>query len=265
MPEHKTYMEPYAGSAAVYFVKPRVDSEILSDADPTIINAYSWIRDASDSALQEMVDMDWMRGESQFDAARQMLLEGDSFAQTYGLIYVRRASWRAFGLKRQHSGDGKLIPITLQRLSEWRERLQGTELIVGDGASAMAQYDNLDTVIFVDPPWPGFLKGVGAPEAWSSWSWDDMDKLLSVLKGMKQATWFYLESPELAEKRSLPSNWFTTIWEKPGRSLAGKPKIVRELIISNRPLPGESGNHDAGIKPRTLGQFGLLKRHKRGA
>jgi hypothetical protein len=33
---HKTYVEPFAGSAAVFFEKPPCDTEVLGDADPEI-------------------------------------------------------------------------------------------------------------------------------------------------------------------------------------------------------------------------------------
>ncbi|RYZ38458.1 MAG: DNA adenine methylase, partial [Myxococcaceae bacterium] len=44
LPAHKTYVEPFAGSAAVLFEKAPSDVEAINDADPEIADAYRLIQ-----------------------------------------------------------------------------------------------------------------------------------------------------------------------------------------------------------------------------
>ena len=42
---HRVYLEPYAGSAAVLFRKPRVPVEIINDVDGQVVNFFRVLRD----------------------------------------------------------------------------------------------------------------------------------------------------------------------------------------------------------------------------
>lgn len=44
-PDHKSYVEPYVGSAAVLLAKPPVPIETINDVDETLINFYCVLRD----------------------------------------------------------------------------------------------------------------------------------------------------------------------------------------------------------------------------
>src|SRR5689334_19469501 len=44
LPEHRTYLEPFCGSCAVLFSKPKSFIEIINDKDNRIINMFSLIR-----------------------------------------------------------------------------------------------------------------------------------------------------------------------------------------------------------------------------
>ena len=45
MPEHKTYLEPFFGSGAVFFNKPKSQIETINDLDSNIVNLFKVIRD----------------------------------------------------------------------------------------------------------------------------------------------------------------------------------------------------------------------------
>jgi D12 class N6 adenine-specific DNA methyltransferase len=42
---HRVYIEPYAGSAAVLFAKPRSPVEIINDLDDQVVNFFRVLRD----------------------------------------------------------------------------------------------------------------------------------------------------------------------------------------------------------------------------
>ena len=44
MPPHHSYLEPYFGSGAVLFNKPRSNIETVNDLDGRVVNLFDWIR-----------------------------------------------------------------------------------------------------------------------------------------------------------------------------------------------------------------------------
>lgn len=43
-PEHRTYLEPFFGSGAVFFNKPRSSIETINDLDGNMVNLFEWIQ-----------------------------------------------------------------------------------------------------------------------------------------------------------------------------------------------------------------------------
>lgn len=44
LPPHHTYMEPFFGSGAVLFTKPRSNIETINDLDDNVVNLFRWIQ-----------------------------------------------------------------------------------------------------------------------------------------------------------------------------------------------------------------------------
>src|ERR1043165_8887068 len=59
IPPHKTYVEPFAGSGAVFFEKPPSDKEVLADADSEIASAYRALSTLTDRELAVLKKKDW--------------------------------------------------------------------------------------------------------------------------------------------------------------------------------------------------------------
>lgn len=45
IPEHTTYIEPFAGGASIFFCKEKVENNVLNDVDDDLMNTYTVIRD----------------------------------------------------------------------------------------------------------------------------------------------------------------------------------------------------------------------------
>lgn len=43
-PEHHSYLEPFFGSGAVLFRKPRSNIETVNDLDGNVVNLFEWIK-----------------------------------------------------------------------------------------------------------------------------------------------------------------------------------------------------------------------------
>ena len=45
IPPHQHYCEPFAGGGSIFFAKPKMPSNVLSDLDTELMNVYRTIRD----------------------------------------------------------------------------------------------------------------------------------------------------------------------------------------------------------------------------
>ena len=66
LPPHKTFVEPFAGSAAVLFAKDPVETEALNDADAEIAQAFRTIKRLSRPQIDKLRGMKWTGDEATF-------------------------------------------------------------------------------------------------------------------------------------------------------------------------------------------------------
>ena len=53
MPSHKFYLEPFFGSGAVLFNKPRSNIETVNDLDGNVVNLFQWIKEDPERLAHE--------------------------------------------------------------------------------------------------------------------------------------------------------------------------------------------------------------------
>ena len=53
-PEHHSYLEPFFGSGAVLFNKPRSNIETVNDLDGSVVNLFRWIREDPERLAHEI-------------------------------------------------------------------------------------------------------------------------------------------------------------------------------------------------------------------
>ncbi|ATB29954.1 DNA adenine methylase [Melittangium boletus] len=61
LPAHKTYVEPFVGSAAVLFAKEPSEVEVLNDADPEIAEAYQLLKKLTPEQVERLRKMPCLR------------------------------------------------------------------------------------------------------------------------------------------------------------------------------------------------------------
>ena len=66
LPAHKTFVEPFAGSAAVLFAKDPAETEVINDADPEIAQAFRLIKRLTRKQLEQLQGMKWTGDEATF-------------------------------------------------------------------------------------------------------------------------------------------------------------------------------------------------------
>lgn len=182
IPEHDIYVEPYAGSATIFFAKTeRAETEILADVNPDIVATYVWLRDASDD------DFEWMRQQSfksdpklfkTLKASEPQTLRERVYRFKYlNLHSIRGTGDRYNGSKRAREGhNGKSF---LRSLEKFRERLEGVKVFEMDALEVMKRFDSEKTFFYLDPPW----KPVGVGIGWGEFDADAFKAATVALKG----------------------------------------------------------------------------------
>lgn len=161
-PEHKTYVEPFGGGAAVLLQKRRSYAEVYNDLDSQVVNFFRVIRNAETrrQLIESIVMTPYARIE--FDDAIE---PSDNPIESARRLAVRAMmGFSSAGATKKSTGfriDTKRPYSTAQHI--WRDypesiaaagiRLSGVLIENATAISIMAQHDAPDTLHFVDPPY----------------------------------------------------------------------------------------------------------------
>ena len=145
MPEHDTYVEPFAGGASVFFAKPLVKRNIVADADPYVINLYQDVRKGALAQCNGGIKVS--RG--LFTRAKKNKRACYKVALSVLSYHGDRLSYGARG------NEGKVaLARKLEKAECYAAKLRRAKLVRGDFAKVARKYDSCRTVHFWDPPWP---------------------------------------------------------------------------------------------------------------
>lgn len=179
LPNGRIYVEPFCGSAAVFFKKSRSKVEVLNDIDWNVMNFYQVVQNSV--TFHEMIDRI-----TYYPFSHSLYLETVSNNRTvapyntvakiqsaidflYALMssfsgsgYTDRAerSWRRSREQRDHvalSCSGWLYRFNILPLIH--ERLQGVILRNEEAIKVIQEFDTVDTVFYLDPPYHPDTRG----------------------------------------------------------------------------------------------------------
>ena len=227
-PPHVRYVEPFAGGASCFWIKPRSGVEVLNDYDSDIVRTYATVRDMTSEALQRFACLDWEITPENFAVAQDST--DDPTEHAYRFIYLRRASFMARETTIARQRIGKIIPIH-RHLVALHRRLQGTDVLHGDGLRLLSEMDTAGTFFFIDPPWPGYFG------KWKHYTMEAIRDLADAVANIRHATWLWAEIPTLREElnNNLIDCWNVKEISMPGTGF-GHKSIKRELLMSNYSL-----------------------------
>lgn len=63
VPPHETYIEPFAGSLAIFLQKPQSEMEVINDLDGDVVNFFTQLRDNTDALIRSIQLTPYARSE----------------------------------------------------------------------------------------------------------------------------------------------------------------------------------------------------------
>lgn len=160
MPHHKVYVEPFGGAGSVLLRKPRSYAEIYNDLDEEVVNLFKVCRDNGEDLINALnltpfsrveFKKSYERSDCQLERARRLVIR--SFMGFGSNGHARKTGFRANSNRRGTTPamDWKNYPSCLSGIIE---RLRGVVIENKDACDVMRQQDGLDTLHYVDPPYP---------------------------------------------------------------------------------------------------------------
>jgi DNA adenine methylase len=231
-PKHKRYVEPFCGSAALFFHKERASEEVLADLDSEVAFAHKYIRDLTPARFEELKKLSWKVTRTGFERARTIEPSSDA-ERFWRLAYGRLCTWGAKpnmrGFSTMH--EGQTYP--LDDLWKFHERLQGVKILAQDWRKTIQQFDGPDTLFFIDPPYE---------KEWSVAEGIPATEIAGVLKGI-QGQWVVAYTSSTAARKAFGDigHVFTMTFHEARHSgaFAQNPR----LFASKKPLPAAAKRH----------------------
>jgi len=159
MTPHQTYLEPFFGSGAVLFNKPRSPLETVNDLDGDVVNLFKVIRDRPDElarlvywtpySRQEYYGAYDMDGVDELERARRFLVR---CWMARGARTSDRTGWRH---NIDHSGPEVVkwwngLPEKIVMVAN---RLKNVQLEQQPAIQLIQRYNRPDVLIYADPPY----------------------------------------------------------------------------------------------------------------
>lgn len=172
LPEHTCYVEPFAGSAALFFAKPPSAVEVINDVNSDLVTLYRCVKHHLDELIRQFRWALVSREEFLLaqDVPPHTLTDIQRAARFY---YLQKC---AFGAKvdGQNFGTAATAPPRLnllrieEDLSQAHLRLARTTVEHLPWAECVHRYDRDGTLHYLDPPyWQ--TEGYGVPFGWEEY------------------------------------------------------------------------------------------------
>lgn len=159
-PEHKQYVEPFGGSAAVLFNKPESRTEIFNDLDGDIVHFFRVMRDKPEE-LKDWIDMTPYSRQLHEEYA-EMFYNGerpkDDIERAGIFLYLRFSQWgskidskQPFKVKKDGHTPGYRNKV--QEIEEIADRFKDVVIECLDYTEIAEKYDGEDSFFYFDPPY----------------------------------------------------------------------------------------------------------------
>ena len=184
IPEHKIYVEPFAGGASVFFAKKPSEVEVLNDKDSEVAFAYKFIQKMTDEELNKLKQRKWEADKDHFYKLLEMNPKND-IDRFYKFVYIRRFSYGAKGGGAGYDGTPGEKATLVERLPKIKERLRNVKIYNKDYKEIIEQFDSKDTFFYLDPPYPDTTMVADWKQKEICFTEDDLKELNNILEKIK--------------------------------------------------------------------------------
>lgn len=160
-PKHHSYLEPFFGSGAVLFNKPRSNIETVNDLDGNVVNLFEWIRKDPERLAHRIYYTPFAR--QVYDGAYASDPE-DSFERAVNFYtrlnmgYGFRTNGEKVGWKNDIQGrerayatqDWCQLP---EKIMQAAERLRGVQIENRPAVELIKRFNFENVLIYCDPPY----------------------------------------------------------------------------------------------------------------
>lgn len=257
LPEHRIFVEPYAGSAAVLFAKRPSPVEVINDLDGNVTTFFRVLRDREDELVRALRLSPYSRTEylsadldaadlSDVERARRFFVRA-----TQGFNAAGTGRWAGWsnGIRNGSTCDAHSVAGVVDGLHVIGERMRRVIVECRRGIDVIESYDGRDVVLYVDPPYlsstrRGLNRSQMGDYAVDSSAPDEHRRLAGVLRGCAGTVLLSGYDSPLYEE--LFAGWHRTarsVTRPSSNRLGVGADDAVEVVWSNRPL---------GVQPSLL-------------
>lgn len=166
MPPHRSYLEPFFGSGAVFFRKPPSRIETINDLDREIVNLFTCIRERPEELERAVALTPYSREEyerawavlraghvGKLDPVERARITLIRYWQTHGSCAIYKSGWKNDVAGREYAYAAQYW----SRLPAWVagtvERLRGVQIECLPAVEVIRRFQNPDVLIYADPPY----------------------------------------------------------------------------------------------------------------
>jgi len=200
-PEHRAYVESFGGGASVLLRKPRSYAEVYNDLDHEVVNLFYVLRDPSmRSRLVEMIgftpfarqefDDAYEVADDPVESACRLLVLSHMGFGTAAMRSTRAGVRQRTGFRAHTTRSGTTPARDWGRfpniVAQVGERFTGVVIERMDALELMARHDGLETLHYVDPPYPHSTRSNPARWNYRHEMTDDMHRTMAAwLRGLR--------------------------------------------------------------------------------
>ncbi len=160
-PEHHSYLEPFFGSGAVLFNKPRSNIETVNDLDGNVVNLFEWIKKDPERLAHEIYYTPYAR--QVYDEAFATVPE-DSLQKAVN-FYIRlnmghgfRTNGEKVGWKNDVQGRERAYATKdwcdlPEKIMQAAERLRGVQIENRPAVDVIQRFNHSNVLVYGDPPY----------------------------------------------------------------------------------------------------------------